>query len=141
MASGGKRIGSGRKSKYTHEEREKIIEVCKTVWDCKKYISDHIMVTLDNNGLYTKKIEIWDAIVTKNNRNNKNIGKVILPKSSIDQIAESNHSFGFKHKLFKKPKKREDFLKLSVLIIALLFPDRYHRTTMIDKIWKYKNIY
>ena len=140
MLAGGKRIGSGRKSKYNVSEKERIIEICEKVWECRNYNTDHILVDIYGDRPEIKKIKIWNAFVEKKTATSSSIGKATIPKSSVNKLLETDPNYSFEYKLFHKPQIRVELLNLSVLIIALIFPDRYHRVNTIDKIWKYKNI-
>jgi len=138
MLLGGKRIGSGRKSKYNNLEKERIIEICEKVWECRDYNTDHILIDIYGDKPETKKVKIWNAFVQEKTSTNFTIEKACLPKSSVNKLLETDPNYSFEYKLFHKPQIRVELLNLSVLLIAIIFPDRYHRVNTIDKIWKYK---
>ena len=57
MASGGKRIGSGRKEKYSKREKLIILDICKKVWKSKTKDTDHVVIQINKD---TEKISFID---------------------------------------------------------------------------------
>ena len=63
MVSGGKRIGSGRKEKYSQQEKLIILDICQKVWESKNKVTDHVVIHFNQKIDNVSFTEIWDATV------------------------------------------------------------------------------
>tara|TARA_Y100000590_G_scaffold470613_1_gene666969 strand:- start:2334 stop:2759 length:426 start_codon:yes stop_codon:yes gene_type:complete len=138
MASGGKRFGAGRKNKYHISERMKIYEICREIGESRKFNCDYILVNLKVTSPDKNIIKVWQAKVKYKN---KNAGFIIkkppTPKSSINRLIQKGEMISkFSNKIFMRPKNRKECLVLSNYITSIVFPEKYHRISMIEKIWK-----
>ena len=138
MASGGKRAGSGRKEKYSQNEKLIILDVCRKVWESKGKNTDHIVIHINNDTKELASAEIWSAEV----KGSKFPEFVTIeePKTSMNKIMSRDMQPSLLNNLFERPKNRDQCLKLAQIIISMLYPEQYHRANTIDKIWKLKKI-
>ena len=137
MVSGGKRIGSGRKEKYSQQEKLIILDICQKVWESKNIDTDHVVIHFNREIDNVSFTEIWDAAV---------VGPDIIefaaieePKTSMKKIIEMEIQPCLQNNLFEKPKSRDQCIKLAQIIISKNYPERFHRANTIDKIWKTRN--
>ena len=138
MTSGGKRLGAGRKNKYCTSERMKIYEICNAIGDSRKFNSDYILVNITGEETSKSIIKVWQAKVKyKNKYPSLTIKNPRSPKSSINRLIEKGAIISkFTNKIFLRPSNRHECLILSNYIISIIFPEKYHRISMIEKIWK-----
>ena len=137
MVSGGKRIGSGRKEKYSQQEKLIILDVCQKVWESKNKDTDHVVIHFNQEIDNVSFTEIWDAAV---------VGSDIIefaaieePKTSMKKIIDMEIQPCLQNNLFERPKSRDQCIKLAQIIISKIYPERFHRANTIDKIWKLRN--
>ena len=134
MVSGGKRIGSGRKEKYSPQEKLIILDVCQKVWESKKKDTDHVVIQFNHEIDNISSTEIWNATVR-----GSDIGEFAAieePKTSMSKIIDMEIQPCLHNNLFERPKNRDQCVKLAQIIISKIYPERYHRANTIDKIWK-----
>ena len=136
MASGGKRVGSGRKEKYSKREKLVILDVCKKVWQSKTKDTDHVVIQINKDTEKITSTEIWSAEVTGSNITE--FAAIEEPKTSMKKIMDCHTQLNLHNNLFERPKNRDQCVKLAQIIISKLYPERYHRANTIDKIWKQK---
>ena len=132
MTSGGSRIGAGRKEKYDFKERQNIIDVFNKIWNSKKENSEYLMISLGERNSSDKKIEIWKVKIKSKKQGNDSSSSI-----KSDHIGTN---FSKKILIHKRPLNRDECLKLVHKIVSNIYPNKYHRINMIDKIWKTKNI-
>jgi len=137
MSAGGKRIGSGRKEKYSEEEKFTIIDVCEKVWETKKQKTGHVLIRIkkDRNKVTTN--EIWNTQLRGSDV--KKFESIEEAKTSMNKILSKDTQPSLHGNLFERPKSRDQCVKLAQIIISKLYPERYHRANTIDKIWKTRN--
>ena len=137
MVSGGKRIGSGRKEKYSQQEKLIILDICQKVWESKNKVTDHVVIHFNQKIDNVSFTEIRDATV----RGSEIIEFAVIeePKTSMKKIIDMEMQPCLHNNLFERPKNRDQCVKLAQIIISKVYPERFHRANTIDKIWKLKN--
>jgi len=134
MVSGGKRIGSGRKEKYSPQEKLIILDVCQKVWESKKKDTDHVVIQFNHEIDNISSAEIWNATVK--GPDIREFAAIEEPKTSMNKIIDMEIQPCLHNNLFERPKNRDQCVKLAQIIISKIYPERYHRANTIDKIWK-----
>jgi len=134
MVSGGKRIGSGRKEKYSPQEKLIILDVCQKVWESKKKDTNHVVIQFNHEIDNISSAEIWNATVK--GPDIREFAAIEEPKTSMSKIIDMEIQPCLHNNLFERPKNRDQCVKLAQIIISKIYPERYHRANTIDKIWK-----
>lgn len=134
MVSGGKRLGSGRKEKYSQQEKLIILDVCQKVWESKNEDTDHVVIQFDRDMRSTSSTKIWNAAIK--GLDIVEFAAIEEPKTSMRKIIDENVQQSLHSNLFERPKNRDQCVKLAQIIISKIYPERYHRANTIDKIWK-----
>ena len=116
MVSGGKRIGAGRKEKYSQQEKLIILDICQKVWESKNKDTDHVVIHFNQEIDNVSFTEIWDAAV---------VGSDIIefaaieePKTSMKKIIDMEIQPYLHNNLFERPKSRDQCIKLAQIIIS-----------------------
>ncbi len=138
---GGAREGAGRHKKYNPKECSIIGNICEKVWQTRKNKKNNfIFVTLINDPYTKYNYKIWDANIKEKLDQKKINVNLKLPITSHNRLKLINRlqDNGNKKKscIYKKPTNKDESLKISILIISQLMPEKFHRISMIESIWK-----
>jgi len=145
LARGGFRTGAGRHNKYNLKECFMIANVCEKIWYTRKNVKNNsIFVTIIPDNYKEYSYQIWDANIKKKLDQKKINIDLKLPTTSYNRFKLINKLFDNENKkescIYKNPINRNESLKISIQIISRLMPDKFHRYSMIESIWKnYKN--